>query len=399
MKILVLTSTFSRWKDDTEPKFVDNLCHYLSQDNEVHVIAPHAAGIPRQERMDGVQVFRFKYSLDRWQTLAYDGGILPSLKQNRWRFLLIPFFLLSQYWLMLKLVRKHHYDIVHAHWIIPQGLIAALIRPLAPAGTPLVMTSHGGDLFALHGKLFTTIKKWATGRANQLTVVSSTMKTIAEHLQLKAAPEISVIPMGIDSHNMFCPPPAHEERQGLLFVGRLVEKKGIEYLIAAMPLVLAAYPDQRLTIVGDGPLNDHLRILCERHGITEHIEFKGPVSNREIPGYLQRSAITIFPSIVAENGDQEGTPVAVMEALSCECATIVSNYPGARDIIEDGENGLLIDQKAPDQIARAIIYFLQNPDMRQKMGAAGRKTVQRDYDWRIISARFLALFQSLQHKT
>ena len=180
MKILVLTSTFSRWKDDTEPKFVDNLCHYLSQDNEVHVIAPHAAGIPRQERMDGVQVFRFKYSLDRWQTLAYDGGILPSLKQNRWRFLLIPFFLLSQYWLMLKLVRKHHYDIVHAHWIIPQGLIAALIRPLAPAGTPLVMTSHGGDLFALHGKLFTIIKKWATGRANQLTVVSSTMKTIAD---------------------------------------------------------------------------------------------------------------------------------------------------------------------------------------------------------------------------
>lgn len=396
MKILVLTSTFPRWKNDTEPKFVDNLCQYLSHDNEVHVIAPHAPGIPRQEQMGDIQVFRFKYCLEKWQTLAYNGGILPSLKQNRMRALLIPFFLLSQCYLMLKLMREHHYDIVHAHWIIPQGLAAVLTRIFAPAGSWLVMTSHGGDLFALNGKLLTLLKKWTTSNADQLTVVSSTMKTIAVDLQLKEEPQITVIPMGMDSQRMFRPPTAGTLRQGLLFVGRLVEKKGIEHLIAAMPIVLKTHPDQQLTIVGDGPLNNSLRELCQSYGIAEHVVFTGAVTNQSIPAYLQHSAITIFPSIVAQNGDQEGTPVAVMEALACECATIVSDYPGARDIIQDGENGLLVEQKAPDQIATAISYLLNNPDMRIKLGAAGRKTVQRDYDWSVVSAKFLTVFETLR---
>ena len=396
MKILVLTSTYSRWENDTEPKFVDNLCHYLSQANEVHVIAPHAPGIPREERMNGIQVFRFKYCFEKWQTLAYDGGILPSLKENRMRAFLIPFFLISQSCLMLKLMRKHRYDIVHAHWMIPQGLVAALARPLSRTGSALVITSHGGDMFSLKGKLLTWLKKWATSRANQLTVVSSTMKAKAVSLQLKDAPRISVIPMGIDSHTMFYPPPPDTPRRGLLFVGRLVEKKGIEHLIAAMPLVLKAHPDQLLTIVGHGPLLETLQQLCEKLGVKDHVEFTGAITNQDIPRYLQRSAVTVFPSIVTDSGDQEGTPVAVMESLACECATIVSDYPGARDIIIEGENGLLVAQKAPDQIAAAINYLLDNPDIRRKLGEAGRNTVQREYDWSVISANFLSLFHTLK---
>lgn len=398
MKILVLTSTFSRWKDDTEPKFVDNLCHYLSQEHEVHVIAPHAPGIPREEYMDGVQVFRFKYCLEKWQTLAYDGGILPSLKQNRMRLLLIPFFLISQSYLMIRLMREHRYDIVHAHWIIPQGLVSILTRSFASTGPAFVITSHGGDMFALKGKLFTLLKKWITSKADQLTVVSSAMKIQALKLQLKDESHITVIPMGIDSHSMFYPPTPDIQRQGLLFVGRLVEKKGIEHLIAAMPGILKERPDQHLTIVGDGPLLATLQALCESHGITDHVEFIGAVPNQTIPSYLQRSAVTIFPSIVTDSGDQEGTPLAVMEALACECATIISDYPGARDIIKEGVNGLLVEQKSPDQISTAINYFLDNPDIRQKMGAEGRRTVQQHYDWSVVTAKFLALFQALRQR-
>ncbi len=394
MKILVLTSTYSRWENDTEPKFVDNLCHYLSQENEVHVIAPHAPGIPREERMNGIQVFRFKYCFEKWQTLAYDGGILPSLKQSRMRALLIPFFLLSQSCLMLKLMRQHRYDIVHAHWMIPQGLVAALTCTFSRRSV-LVITSHGGDMFSLKGKLLTRLKQWATSRADQLTVVSSTMKTKAINLQLKEETRVTVIPMGIDSHNTFIPPPPGTQRRGLLFVGRLVEKKGVEHLIAAMPLVLKEHPDLHLSIVGHGPLFGNLQELCAKLGVTENVEFTGAVTNQDIPRYLQRSAITVFPSIVTDSGDQEGTPVAVMEALACECATIVSDYPGARDIIEDGENGVLVDQKEPNQIAAAINHLLANPDIRKKLGAAGRQTVLRDYDWSVISAKFMTLFQAL----
>lgn len=396
MKILVLTSTYSRFKDDTEPKFVDNLCHYLSRDNEVHVIAPHSPGIPRQENLDGIPVFRFKYCIERWQTLAYNGGILPSLKQNRWRALLIPLFLISQCVLTIKLLRKHHYDIVHAHWIIPQGLVAIVARALSHRRPPLVITSHGGDLFALKGNVLHKLKQWITSRADHLTVVSNTMKTKAVTLQLKDSAHISVIPMGMDSHNLFYPPDPASPRQGLLFVGRLVEKKGIEYLIAAMPRVLQAHPEQSLTIVGDGPLRESLLALCESHGIARQVRFTGSIVNHAIPQYLRGAAITIFPSIVAGSGDQEGTPVAVMEALACACPTIISDYPGARDIIDDGKNGIVVAQKSPEEIARAINVLLDNPDSRRELGEAGRMSVQRDYDWTGINAKFIALFQALQ---
>jgi glycosyltransferase involved in cell wall biosynthesis len=143
MKILVLTSTYARRQGDTEPRFVDNLCHYLSAaspGNEVHVVAPHAPGIPTREIMDGIPVFRFRYAPESWQTLAYEGGILPSLKQNRWRLLLVPLFVCSQLLLALKLVRSNHYDVIHAHWIIPQGLVAVMLRGLMKSHPPVVST-------------------------------------------------------------------------------------------------------------------------------------------------------------------------------------------------------------------------------------------------------------------
>jgi glycosyltransferase involved in cell wall biosynthesis len=346
--------------------------------------------------MEGITVFRFRYCFEPWQTLAYDGGILPSLKQNRMRTLLIPPFLLSQCILAIRLCRENRYDIIHAHWIIPQGLVAVLIRPFIPARPALVITSHGGDLFALKGRLLSRLKKWITGGADQLTVVSSVMKTKAVALELKDEKHICVIPMGMDSHQLFYPPPTAAQRQGLLFVGRLVEKKGIRYLLEAMPEVLKNHPEQSLTIVGDGPLKASLQAMCEELGIAQQVVFTGSIVNRDIPVHLRSAVITVFPSVVADSGDQDGTPVAIMEALACGCPTIVSDYPGARDIIHDGQNGLLVDQKSPDQLARAINHLLNNPEIRGKLGEAGRTGVQQNYDWQLISAKFLALFQTLR---
>ena len=397
MKILVLTSTYSRWKNDTEPKFIDNLCQYLSQDNEIHVVAPHTRGIPTEETMEGIQVFRFRYCLEKWQTLAYDGGILPSLKENRLRILLVPLFILGQLLLTIKLLRRNNYDVIHAHWIIPQGLVALLVRPFAKTRPTVVLTSHGGDLFALKGGLLTRLKKWITHRADHLTVVSSAMKTRARELDLGSEFGITVIPMGVDSYGAFYPPLEGVNRQGLLFVGRLVDKKGIEYLIESMPQVLDQHPDETLTIIGDGPLKQGLLDLCQTIGIEKRVNFLGSLVNLEIPAYLQASAITIFPSVVTDSGDQEGTPVAVMEALACECATIVSDYPGARDIIKDRENGLLVAQKSPGQIAEKINFLLENREIRQRLGKEGRLSVQQNYDWRVVSEKFISLFQKLSH--
>ena len=395
MKILVLTSTYSRWENDTDPKFVDNLCQYLSRENEVHVVAPHSRGTATEELKDGIRIFRYRYCIERWETLAYDGGILPRLKQNKFRLLLVPFFLLAQWLLTIRLLRRHNYDVIHAHWIIPQGLVALLALPFARVRPAVVATSHGGDLFALKGGLLARVKCWITQRVDHLTVVSSTMKTKAVEQHLKDGKAISVIPMGVDSHGMFLPPPEGSVRKGLLFVGRLVDKKGVEYLIRALPLVLEKHPDETLTIIGSGPLLASLTRLCQSLGIGGKVQFLGSLVNTEIPNYLRGAAVTIFPSVVADDGDQEGTPVAIMEALACECAIVVSDYPGARDIIENGVNGYLVAQRSAEELAERIAMLLNHPDARSRIGREARRSVQRKYDWQVIGKNFTSLFQAL----
>jgi glycosyltransferase involved in cell wall biosynthesis len=395
MKILVLTSTYSRWNNDTEPKFVDYLCQSLAKENTIHVIAPHTRGTATQEVLDGIEVFRFRYFFEPWQTLAYDGGILPNLKEQPLRFLLVPFFLVSQWLLAVRLLRKNHYDIIHAHWIIPQGLVAILVKLFTKSKPAVVLTSHGGDLFALKGALTSQLKKWITHRAQALTVVSEAMKRKAVELGLKEDSQISYIPMGVDAQGTFLPPPEGADREGLLFVGRLVDKKGIEYLLKALPLVLAKYPDERLTVIGDGPLKHALAELCSTLNITDHVVFKGALVNSEIPIFLQKASITIFPSVVTDSGDQEGSPVAIMEALACGCATIVADYPGAGDIITHRETGLIVQGKSPEKIAEAVLALIESPELRQSLGGSGRNWVLAHYDWSVVSGKFLSLFHRL----
>ncbi|MDC0362370.1 glycosyltransferase family 4 protein [Halioglobus sp.] len=395
MNILVLTSTFPRWKDDTDPRFVEHLCLNLAGEHSVHVVAPHTRGALCEETVGEVTVFRYRYFFEAGESLAYEGGILPNLKKNPFLLLLIPFFLMGQGLMVLQLLRKNHYEIIHAHWIIPQGLIALLARSLSGSHARIVLTSHGGDLFALKGRLLTRLKAWITRRADALTVVSETMREQAIAMELKAAQAVYCIPMGVDSHQEFRPPRATCPREGLLFVGRLVDKKGVEYLIRALPLILREHPGTPLVIVGDGPLHRSLRDLCNELSVADHVTFTGAVTNREIAPYLQGTAVALFPSVVTGSGDQEGSPVSIMEALACACPVVVADYPGANDIIQHNTTGLIVKGRSPQAIADAANHLLGNADLRITLGNNARTWAQEHYDWSVISAKFLVLFQEL----
>ncbi len=395
MNILVLTSTFPRWKDDTDPRFVEHLCHNLAGAHSVHVVAPHAKGALCEETVGNVTVFRYRYFFETAESLAYEGGILPNLKKNPLLFLLIPFFLLGQGLMVMQLLRKNYYDVIHAHWIIPQGLIALLARGLSGSRARIVLTSHGGDLFALKGWALTALKKWITRKVDALTVVSETMRQQAISNGLKNADAIHCIPMGVDSKAEFLPPPATASRDELLFVGRLVDKKGVEYLIRALPLILQEHPGTQLVIVGDGPLHHLLRALCDELSVADDVTFTGAVTNREISPYLQGAAISLFPSIVTDSGDQEGSPVAIMEALACACAVVVADYPGATDMIEHGKTGLVVKGRCPQALADAANHLLGDKRLRRTLGDSGRAWINDHYDWSVISAKFSLLFQKL----
>ena len=130
--ILILTSTYPRWQNDTEPPFVHLLCKELSRDYRIIVLAPHFPMARTHEVMDHIIIHRFRYFISSKELLAYNGGIIQSLKRNRLKYFLIPFFVVSQFVNTLLLCKKYDIDLIHAHWIIPQAYWRYLPEPLQP---------------------------------------------------------------------------------------------------------------------------------------------------------------------------------------------------------------------------------------------------------------------------
>lgn len=396
-RVLVLTSTFPRWAGDKEPPFVFELCRRLSDGYEIHVLTPHAPGAARVERIDGVKVRRFRYCFTAWETLAYEGGILARLKQNRWRYALVPCFFIGQVIALVRLLRRERFDLIHAHWLIPQGLAAVLAGRLAKS-PPLLCTSHGGDLFALKSRLAKRIKRWVMGRSAALTVVSQAMRdaVIAEGV---AAHKLHVIPMGVDLTTRFIPSRQPREAKSLLFVGRLVEKKGVRYLIEALPQVLLHHPGTHLCIAGSGPEEVHLKQFVSRLGLHARVKFLGNVDNAHLPALYQRCEILVFPSIVAGSGDQEGFGLVPVEAMGCECVVIATDLPAMRDFIIDGETGAVVRQRDSQMLAEKITHLLDHPEIARSIGVRGRQFVLQRYDWSSIARHYAILIEQTMSST
>ncbi|MFB1487653.1 MULTISPECIES: glycosyltransferase [unclassified Thiocapsa] len=260
---MVLTSTFPLWRDDVEPPFVFELSRRLTDTFDITALTPRAPGTLQHETLDGLRVIRFPYFIRSQENLAsHGGGILNRLRANPLNYLLVQPFLIGQLWALIRLLRHDGWDLIHAHWLIPQGLVALLARRLARRPVPLVCTSRGGDLFALRGTPFRALKRAVLWASHRISVVSQAMRD--EVLALGIAREkVEVIPMGVDLNEHFTPDPRmpHEQNQ-LLFVVRLVEKNGVGLLLRALPRILQAFPDTRLTIAGSGPMESKLRELA-----------------------------------------------------------------------------------------------------------------------------------------
>ena len=150
---LVLTSTFPRWKNDTTPRFVYELSDRLAEmGTKIIVMAPHADGALKQENIEHVDIHRFRYFYPyKLQKLAYGAGIIPNFKRSFAAKLNVPFFLLSEYFSASRLIKQENPDIIHAHWLIPQGIIGAMLKNKK---TKLIVTVHGSDLFPLKNFIF-----------------------------------------------------------------------------------------------------------------------------------------------------------------------------------------------------------------------------------------------------
>jgi len=391
-RILVTTSTFPRWSDDTEPAFVADLCYGLQQRGfDIDVLAPHAEGAQLQESMNGITVYRYRYSITGTQTLAYAGGILANLKHNPFKLLLVPLLLLGQTWALYKRLNTTDYELVHAHWLIPQGALCAFLLRLRRGKKPaMICTSHGGDLFGLDNPLFNAIKKWTISRCTYICVVSKAMQKRVMELGVPES-KSRVMPMGVDLTGLFRPVPGVERRSNrIIFVGRLVEKKGVSVLLSAMPEVVRQFPDTELIVVGDGPLRQALEQQVRQLDMGGHVHFYGSVTHAQLPELYSSAAIAVVPSIVAASGDQEGLGLVIIEALGCGCAVVASSLAAISDVIDE-QTGCLV---RPGDVADMIVNLstLLNDTARcTQMAERGRASVMGRFDRSITDDKYYRL--------
>ena len=396
-KILIMTSTFPRWQGDTDPPFVLELALRLIDFCDIVVLCPHAPATKTREIVAGILVKRFRYFFSCYETLAYGGGILNRFRQSRFYYCLVPFFLAGELAATIRCLISDRPDIINAHWLIPQGLIAVLAKIVAGSKAPLVCTLHGGDIFGLKGPLLGALKSFVLKRCAAVNVVSNAMAETVTGYGIDQK-RINVIPMGVDLKNSFIPGEPAKIPKSLLFVGRFAEKKGLLYLIDALPAVLGKHPDARLTIVGHGPLEGAVKNRIAALGIQHAVTIAGAVENTKLPKIYQSCEIVVFPSIVDDSGDTEGFGLVMVEAMGCGCAVIASDLPVIHDTVIDGQTGLLTPQKNSPLLAEKIICLLDDPEKRQKLALQATNYVLERYDWTTASKKYAAVFNAVSQQ-
>jgi glycosyltransferase involved in cell wall biosynthesis len=390
-RLLVLASTYPRWPGDPEPAFVHELARRLARDFAVTALVPHAPGAAREEWMDGVRVRRFRYAPLHWQTLVNDGGIVANLRRRPWKYLLVPGFLAGLAWGAWRAAQRERPHAVHAHWLIPQGVIAALVAGRGRR-LGLLVTSHGADLFALRARPLRWLKRWVARRADRLTVVSEAMVGELERLGVERG-HVEVRPMGVDLRTRFVPDPSvPRSTDELLFVGRLVEKKGLTHLVAALPAVFAQRPRCRLTVAGFGPEEDALRAQCRELGVADRVDFLGPVTQDALPALYRRATVFVAPFVQAASGDAEGLGLVMIEAAGCGCPVVASDLPAVRDVLDDR-----VPPGDPAALAAHLLAVLADaPETRARRAEELRLRLLERFDWQAVAAGYAQVLRQLR---
>lgn len=326
---------------------------------DILVVAPRMPGAARDEVVDGVRVRRFRYFPARWERLA-DGAILPNLRADRTVALQVVPFMVAFTYAALRGLRRFRPTVVHAHWVVPGGLVARALRPFTR--TPYVVTAHGGDAYALRGRPARRLKRLVLVRAAATVPVSDDIG----RLLAPVAPMREPVPMGVDVSRIRADVGERRPQRGrVLFIGRLVAKKGVDILLQAV----AEVPDASLVVAGGGPLEFELRALVDRLGLAHRVELLGAVPRSAVMHELSRAAVVALPSQVGAGGDQDGVPVVLGEAIAAGVPVVASDIGGLAEYLVDGESGLLVPPGVPTELAAALTDALDNPEKAAALAA------------------------------
>jgi glycosyltransferase involved in cell wall biosynthesis len=394
MKIAILTSSFPRTPGDYQGNFIFYQARgQVENGNEVHVICPHSAGKPFQEVIEGVIVHRFPYCYPyRFQCLSSGGGMYSALRTSPLAMLQLPLFIFSEWWCAWQVIRHHRIDLIHSHWFIPSGLVGGILARMT--GKPHIISSHVLDV-NLFGRFrfFLPVLSAIIRSADLITTNSSYTKHRIEELVPVSVP-CRVIPMGVVLPEPF-PPLSKPRKPAILFVGRLVEWKGIDTLIRSFSRVRREIPRAELFIVGEGPLCTSLQDLAEDLNLGETVRFCGRITDEELTRLYDSASVLVLPSRSYKGLVMEGLGVVLLEAMAHGVPVVGSSVGGITDIIEDGKNGFLVPSESEEILAKKIIRLLSDEELAERFRQAGYETVRMRFSWEKISRQFSEVYAGI----
>lgn len=385
-RLLVVSSTFPLGRDDRRTaRFVFDLAAAMAAWMEVTALAPHHPGAAVAEELGPVHVRRFRYTWpSRWERLADGAGVMPNLRRSWLARLQAPGYLFGFRRAAGRLLARGDFDAVNSHWLIPS---AWAVAPAARrARVRHLLSIHAADVFLL--------KRLPGGRATaariirEATAVFTDSAFINDEISNLVGFDARGIPTtaGVDAAAFKATMTPADAKATLgwpavptiLFVGRMVEKKGLPYLVDALPDVLRAFPDARLVLAGDGPERAATEQRIRELNLDGRAAFLGPRTHAELKLLYNAADVLAVPSIVDRVGETEGMPTVILEAFAAGCPAVGSRVAGIPEFIHDGRTGYLAEPKDADDLAAALIKALRAG--REGFGeACGEAAAARDF--------------------
>jgi glycosyltransferase involved in cell wall biosynthesis len=400
-RIVMIASSYPRFAGDSVGSFMEPIAQGIAaRGHEVHLVAPWHPKWNRPKVDRGVHFHLFHYApVEALNTFGYAEGMRADVRLRASAVAVAPLAVLAGWFKALRVAQKKRATIVHAHWVIPGGVIGA-----AAAGSiPLVISLHGSDVFvAERHPLARLAARGAFGRAAWVTACSDDLRSRATAIGADAA-RSNVIPYGVDSERFKPGADARargRERLGIadnvpliVAVGRLVKKKGFEYLIDATAVLKTQHPTVRVAIAGDGDLEAALRSRAQAQGVGDMVHFLGVVSHDLVPAMLAAADVAVAPSVQDDAGNVDGLPNTVMEIMASATPLVTTPAGGISAVATDGVTARLVPERDVRALARAIDELLRDRSAAAHMGRQARDLVCRHHGWARVAEDFEAVYE------
>jgi len=296
------------------------------------------------------------------------------------------------YQFSVQLTRDKKFDLVHAFFTLPGGLIAYLIK--RKFNLPYIVSLRGSDVpgyserFSFIYKIFTPLFTFIWKKSSATVANSQGLKELA--LLSNPKQEISVIYNGIDI-NRFQPNEEDKPKNEFIIMpgaSRITQRKGLKYLIQAFQKVASRHPRLRLEIMGEGDEKNNLEKQVKEANLSDKISFLGRIPQEKVAKYYQRASLFVLPSL------NEGMSNAMLEALASGLPLIATDTGGSKELITEKENGFIVKMKSAEDIAAKIELLFNDPELRKKMAENSRQKALK-MSWQKVAESYYNLYKTL----